>query len=76
MQQVCCITTKKATITLRNNKGYNMKNWKVTIMITNMFGVSEKREVKIKAKTIKSAEKKAWSIIGNQTGHITLIIAE
>lgn len=53
-----------------------MKNWKVTIMITNMFGVSEKREVKIKAKTIKSAEKKAWSIIGNQTGHITLIIAE
>ena len=53
-----------------------MKNFKVTIEITNMFGVSSKREIQIKAKTEKSAEKKAWEIIGNQSGHVVSVIAE
>lgn len=51
-----------------------MKNFKATIEITNMFGIAQKREIEIKAKTQKSAEKKAWAIIGNQTGIVVSVV--
>ena len=64
------------SVVQQQTTGGNMKNFKVTIEITNMFGVSSKREIQIKAKTEKSAEKKAWEIIGNQSGHVVSVIAE
>ena len=50
-----------------------MKNFKVIVRITNMFGVSEERTWIIPATTHKSAQSKAYAKIGNQTGEIVTI---
>lgn len=46
-----------------------MKTYLATILITGLAGTVE-RKLEIKAKTIVSANKKVWAIIGNQTGSI------
>lgn len=49
-----------------------MKTFKVTIKIQSFFGTQIiTRE--IKAKTLSSCQKKAYAIIGNQTGEIVFI---
>ena len=50
-----------------------MKTFKVVISITLLGGIEQQRELEIKAKTAKSAEKKAWAKIGNQTGHVVSV---
>jgi hypothetical protein len=50
-----------------------MKTFKVTIKIQGLMGTTE-RTHEIKAKTLASAQKKAFAIIGNQTGEIISII--
>jgi hypothetical protein len=49
-----------------------MKNFKVTIKIQGLMGTTE-RSHEVKAKTISSARKKAYAIIGNQSGEIISI---
>lgn len=49
-----------------------MKNFKVVIEIEGLAG-KRTMERTIKAKTAKSAENKAWDIIGNQSGNIISI---
>jgi hypothetical protein len=50
-----------------------MKIFKVTIKIQGLMGTTE-RVYEIKAKTWDSAQKKAFAIIGNQTGEIISIL--
>jgi hypothetical protein len=50
-----------------------MKTYKVTIKIHGLCGISETTH-DIKAKTLKSAQKKAYAIIGNQSGQIVDIV--
>jgi hypothetical protein len=52
-----------------------MKNFKVTIKIQGLMGTVE-RTHEIKAKTFASAQKKAYALIGNQTGEVVLLIME
>jgi len=49
-----------------------MKNFYAVLKIQSLTGVST-RKVTIKAKTLKSAEKKAWEMIGNQSGEVITI---
>jgi hypothetical protein len=46
-----------------------MKTYKVTIKIHGLCGISETTH-DIKARTLVSARKKAYAIIGNQSGEI------
>lgn len=49
-----------------------MKVFEVTIKIIGLGG-EQVRTHEIKAKTIDSATKKAWQIIGNQTGEVLYV---
>ena len=59
---------------LPETKGDNMKNWTIEIKVIGLGGESVTTHT-IKAKTEKVALRKAYEIIGNQTGEILSIKA-
>ena len=50
-----------------------MKTFKVTIKYQTLAG-EQTRTHEVKAKTLASAQKKAWAIIGNQSGEVIAIV--